>query len=117
LKAFRSGYVTGALNGNLEKLADYYAEDVRLMCEYNRTFLGKATASSYYKAFLSRFEVQDYTRQEIEVLDLGSRVIELGRFTLSSHRPLCLCGLIGVRFDPTGRDARHSRTGYFEDTS
>ena len=82
LKAFRSGYVTGALNGNLENLADYYAEDVRLMCEYNKTFLGKATASSYHKAFFSRFEVQDYTRQEIEVLDLGSRVVELGRFTL-----------------------------------
>jgi len=82
LKAFRSGYVTGALNGNLENLADYYAEDVRLMCEYNKTFLGKATALSYHKAFFSRFEVQDYTRQEIEVLDLGSRVVELGRFTL-----------------------------------
>jgi ketosteroid isomerase-like protein len=56
---------------------------VRLAPAYQKTILGKADAAAYYQAFLKRFVVRAYERSPIEVADLGARVLEIGRFTMS----------------------------------
>jgi hypothetical protein len=45
--------------------------------------MGKDYALSYYKAFVERFETRQYDREEIEILDLGAIVVELGMFTIN----------------------------------
>jgi ketosteroid isomerase-like protein len=82
LKNFREAYVRSMLERKPEMFLAYYAEDIRLMPEYQKTVRCKNHALSYQKAFAGRFEVKDYTREVIETLDLGSRVVELGTFKM-----------------------------------
>ncbi len=81
LAQFRTDYAKSVLGKKPELLAAYYADDVRLMPEFQRTILGKENALSYHQAFGARFNVEGYEKKEIETLDLGSRVVELGTFT------------------------------------
>jgi ketosteroid isomerase-like protein len=81
LKKFREDYVRSMLDQKPELIAGYYAEEVRLMPEFQQTVMGKSNALSYYKAFAARFTVQQWGREEVEILDLGSRIVELGLFT------------------------------------
>jgi ketosteroid isomerase-like protein len=65
-----------------EMLQAYYSENIRLMPEFQKTVMGKSNAMTYYKAFSGRFEIHDYSRDELETIDLGSRVVELGMFSM-----------------------------------
>ncbi|MFM9839924.1 MAG: hypothetical protein ACKVOQ_16780 [Cyclobacteriaceae bacterium] len=80
LGKFRADYAKSIL-GKTELIENYLSESIRLMPEFQKTVLGKANALDYYKAFSSRFIVTDYRRNKIEILDLGTRVIETGIFT------------------------------------
>jgi ketosteroid isomerase-like protein len=53
------------------------------MTESIKTVLGRANALSYHQAFSARFSVKAYTRSEIEIIDLSSRVVEVGLFTIT----------------------------------
>ena len=81
LKKFRADFIKAMTDGTPELIHSYYGDNIRLMTETQLTMMGKANALHYYKAFNSRFDVVDYTRTEIEVLDLGARVLEFGTFT------------------------------------
>lgn len=83
LDSFRTAQVRAYLEANPDALLQYLADDVRLMPAYQKTVLGKADAATYYRAFLKRFEVTAYDRQPIEMADLGQRVTEIGRFTIT----------------------------------
>jgi ketosteroid isomerase-like protein len=67
---------------NTSYLQGYYADNTRLMPEFQKTIMGKANTLKYFEAFASRFEVLEYDRDEIEILDLGSRVVEHGMFSM-----------------------------------
>lgn len=82
LDVFRADYVKSMSDGNPEIVAAYYADEVRLMPEYQKTVIGKSHALSYHKAFAARFGVRKYGRTKVEILDLGARVVELGLFTM-----------------------------------
>jgi ketosteroid isomerase-like protein len=83
LDAYRTAQVRGYLEAKPDGLLGYLAEDIRLMPAYQKTVLGKTDAAIYYRAFLERFAVAAYDRQPIEMADLGDRVMEIGRFTIS----------------------------------
>ena len=83
LQKYRSAYTTGSLEGNLAAALDYYATDIRLMPEYQKTILGKTNASIYQEAFFHRFTVTRCERKDLEITDLGSRIIEIGLLDLS----------------------------------
>jgi ketosteroid isomerase-like protein len=53
------------------------------MPAFQKTLLGKRNVELYHKAFLSRFSIVEFTRKGIEILDLGSQVLETGIFTMS----------------------------------
>ena len=77
--AIAGAYLTGKPDGALRPLA----ESVRLMPAYQKSILGKADAATYYQAFMKRFAVHAYERSPIEVANLGQRVMEIGRFTMT----------------------------------
>lgn len=82
LRKFHSDYGKSMLDKNPEILQAYYAENIRLMPEFQKTIRNKANALIYHKAFATRFDVLAYSRTEIEILDLGAKVVEVGTFTL-----------------------------------
>ena len=77
--AIADAYVTGDPKGAIQPLA----ESVRLLPAYQKSVLGKTDAATYYQAFLRRFEVSSYQRSPIEIVDLGTRILEIGRFTMA----------------------------------
>ena len=82
LAEFRFAYAQSLRQGNIDSLAGYYAENIRLMAEFQRTVVGRTDAFSYYRAFAGRFEVQAYRRDVIDLLDLGTGWIESGTFVM-----------------------------------
>jgi ketosteroid isomerase-like protein len=83
LDAYRTAKVRAYLDGKPEGVVRYLAEAVRFMPAYQKTVLGKADVATYTQAFLKRFSVSAYDRVPIEVADLGQRVMEIGRFTMT----------------------------------
>ena len=71
------------VNKKPDLIEDYYAHNIRLMPEFQKPIMGKDNALSYYKAFVERFETRQYDREEIEILDLGAGVVELGMFRIN----------------------------------
>lgn len=83
LDAYRAALEKAYLTGNPRAAVEPLADSVRLMPAYQKTVVGKADAAAYYQAFLKRFAVRAYQRSPIEITDLGPRVMEIGRFTMS----------------------------------
>jgi ketosteroid isomerase-like protein len=81
LKGFRTTLIESKSNRKLQSIHAYYANDIRLMPEFQKTIIGKENVSIYEKAFTNRFDLTDYTRTENEIIDFGTRVIEIGSFT------------------------------------
>ena len=114
LESFRAAQVRGYLEGNPQAMLVHLADSVRLMPGYQKTVLGKADAATYHQAFLKRFKVSAYERQAIEAVDLGSRVMEIGHFTMtlvrkrhsgSAHAGRQIHGPVGKDFDRQARAA------------
>jgi ketosteroid isomerase-like protein len=82
LKKFRSDYSKGMQENKPELFQVHYSDTVRLMPPFQKTILGKEHAVSYYKAILNRFTIQTFIRKEIEILDLGTQVLETGTLSL-----------------------------------
>jgi ketosteroid isomerase-like protein len=78
LQQFRDVYATALKAGQAERMTSFFADSIRLMPEYQRTVWTKGNAGVYYRAFLKRFNVVEYNREIIEVMDLGKMLIELG---------------------------------------
>jgi ketosteroid isomerase-like protein len=83
LDAYRAAMGRAYLDEKPDGIVRHLSETVRLLPAYQKTVLGKADAASYYQAFLKRFAVRAYDRQPIEVADIGQRLIEIGRFTMT----------------------------------
>ncbi len=83
LDAYRTAVTDAYIRGKPESAVRPLAETVRLMPAYQKTVLGKANAATYYQAFLKRFTVRAYERSPIEIVDLGTRILEIGRFTMT----------------------------------
>jgi len=82
LERFRGDYARAVLGGSPDPILGYYAEDVRLMPEFQKTVLSRDHAAAYHRAFAGRFAVGAYRRAATEALDLGPRVVEHGVFTV-----------------------------------
>lgn len=82
LSKFNQHYELAIKKGNPAILETYWANDLRIMPEYQKTIMGKANAFKYQKAFANRFEVLDYQRKKLEVLNLGLMIVEFGTFTM-----------------------------------
>lgn len=81
LKQFRSEYSKAMVDGNMKLLVPYYADTIWLMPAFQKTVKGKLNVMTYHGAFASRFKVLSHSRKELEILDIGSQVMEIGTFT------------------------------------
>ncbi|UPT71190.1 MAG: nuclear transport factor 2 family protein [Flavobacterium sp. JAD_PAG50586_2] len=81
LKKFKADYLKGILDENPEIIQGYLADDFRLMPEFQKTIKNKQNSLLYFKLFADRFDTQSLSRSEIEVLDLGTRIVEIGTFS------------------------------------
>ncbi|WP_378172519.1 YybH family protein [Aquimarina sp. SS2-1] len=82
LNKFTNDYIKGMLEVNPKIFTQYYADDIRLMPAFQQTLLGKENALIYHKAFFDRFEILDYKRENIEILDLGTQLSVIGTFEM-----------------------------------
>ena len=85
LNRFRSDFIKSMLENTSTNIEAYYADNTRLMPEFQKTVMGKGNTLKYFEAFAKRFDVQEYSRDQIEVLDLGSRVVEHGMFSMKMN--------------------------------
>ena len=69
------------LKGDAGSISAFLDNHVRLMPEFQMTVKDKDNVMLYYAAFHKRFSVAVYSRQSMETLDLGERVVEWGEFT------------------------------------
>jgi ketosteroid isomerase-like protein len=83
LDSYRSAYSQAVLEETVDPLVTRLSEDVRLMPPYHASVFGRNNARAYYAAFLERFDVRQYQRVEVKTFDLGLRLMEVGRFTMS----------------------------------
>jgi ketosteroid isomerase-like protein len=83
LNKFSSDYLKSIQDKKPEMIRGYFAENIRLMPEFQKTVMGKNNALAYYGIFLARFDVQKYDIDRIELIDIGSQVVELGMFSMS----------------------------------
>jgi ketosteroid isomerase-like protein len=81
LAKHRSDHVAAVLAGDADSLVRQYSGNVRVMPEYHGTLFGNSAARAYHAAFFERFDVQHLDRKPLRTYDLGSRVVEIGRFT------------------------------------
>jgi len=84
LKQFRLAYVKSVLDKESGLLTAYYDNNVRLMVEFQKTMMGRDNVMAYHEAFYTRLESKSYTREELEILDLGTFVVEFGIFNLKA---------------------------------
>jgi ketosteroid isomerase-like protein len=82
LAGFRTVYMQSILAKKPEQLQPFYAANLRLMPEFQKTMRGKDNVLAYHKAFAARFDIRELTRKEMEILDFGTRVAEFGTFAM-----------------------------------
>jgi ketosteroid isomerase-like protein len=53
------------------------------MPPYHGSVFGRDSARAYHAALFERFDIRKYHRDEVKTFDLGSRLIEVGRLTMT----------------------------------
>lgn len=79
---YTDAFIQSIKNGKPEMIEEYLTTESRVMAPFQKTVVSKANAILYYQAFAKQFLVDDYISSEIEVLDLGTRFIQDGTFTM-----------------------------------
>lgn len=82
LKKFRADFARSMVERKPEVVQNYFAENIKLMPEFERTIMGKSNALNYYRVFTSYFEVKAYNRIENNILDMDSLIFEMGTFSM-----------------------------------
>lgn len=83
LAAYRSGNAQAVLAENVDQIVSRYSENIRLLPPYHGSVFSRRNARAYQAAFFARFDVREYRRDEVKTMDLGSRLVEVGRFTMT----------------------------------
>jgi ketosteroid isomerase-like protein len=82
LKKFRDDYSKSLVTNKPDLLKSYFADTIRLMPTFQKTVFGKVNALLYFKSLTNRFTIHSYTRNEVEILDLGKQVLEIGEIKM-----------------------------------
>ena len=83
LAAYRSELARAMVDEKADQIASRYSENLRLMPPYHGSVFGRANARAYHAALFERFDVRKYQRDEVNTYELGSRLIEVGRFAMT----------------------------------
>jgi ketosteroid isomerase-like protein len=83
LAAYRAELTRAVLDDRVDRIVGRYAVNVRLMPPYHGSVFGRDNARAYHAALFERFDVRTYRRDEVQTYDLGSRLVEVGRFAMT----------------------------------
>lgn len=83
LAAYRTEVSRAVLDEKADRIVSRYAGNVRLMPPYHGSVFGRDNARAYHAALFERFDVRKYQREEVQTYDLGSRLVEVGRFAMT----------------------------------
>jgi ketosteroid isomerase-like protein len=64
-----------------QSIMGYYNNDAISMPEYQASLITKEKIETYYNLLTKRFNINAYKKEIIEIIDLDSRIIEIGNFT------------------------------------
>lgn len=78
LRKFRQDHIKSVLSKTPILLESYYADSMRLMPPSQKTIAGKNTTTAYHQAFIDRFIIHDFSKNEVEILDLNKQLVEIG---------------------------------------
>ena len=82
-QAFNERFTEGMLTGDSSVFLGSFSQEVKVMPEYDKSFLGKNNAKIYYDALFDQIQISRYERSQMEVLDIGQRRIEIGTFQMT----------------------------------
>lgn len=82
IDSFNKKYIQMYLEEDFSIVKPFYSDSIRMMPEFQETILSLQNSEKYYHAFHERFSINDYSRTIKEILDLGTRVIEIGHFNI-----------------------------------
>jgi ketosteroid isomerase-like protein len=83
LAAYRTEVTRAYVDEKPDRIVSRYAGNVRLMPPYHGSVFGRDNARAYHAALFERFDVRKYQRDAVKIYDLGSRLVEVGRFTMT----------------------------------
>jgi ketosteroid isomerase-like protein len=83
IRDFTKDYTGMYTEMDFSNVKEYYSDSIRVMPEFQKTILSLENAEKYYKAFFNRFKIKSYTRNIDEILDLDSKLMEIGTFDMS----------------------------------
>ncbi len=83
IREFNKKYIKMYIDMDFSHVKQHYNDSIRVMPEFQKTVLFKENIEKYYQSFFSRFKIKDYSRDIHEILDLGSRIMEIGTFDIS----------------------------------
>lgn len=82
IKSFKEKYIQMYILEDFSTVKQFYSDSIRIMPEFQETILSLEHSEIYYKSFFERFNIDEYNRTIKEILDLGSRVVEIGSFKM-----------------------------------
>ncbi len=80
---FAKRYVIAMKEGKAESLTHLFSERIKIMPEYDKTFIGLESARGYFASIFKRYRVTNYFRNTMEVTNFGERRLVIGSFKLT----------------------------------
>jgi hypothetical protein len=81
-KEFAKRYIEGMVTNNSALFVDQFSESIKIMPEYDKSYLGLENATSYFASIFERYEVRALERSTVDVINIGERSIEIGNFDM-----------------------------------
>ncbi len=80
---FSNNFSRGLEDGNSALFLKTLSKDIKVLPEYDKSFLGLPKADKYFKSLADNFDIQRYRRRVLDVTRVGQRAVAIGTFELS----------------------------------
>jgi ketosteroid isomerase-like protein len=74
-------YVKSILSQNHKMVAKHFNVEGELLLQAQPTIAGATNIQSYFKALFEEFDIEQYERDPSEILDMGEKSAEIGRYS------------------------------------
>lgn len=101
-QSFSNNYIDGMVRGDAAHFSSAFADNIKIMPEYDKTYIGGQNAARYFAAIFKQYDIHALERSTVEVLTIGKRSVEIGTFQL--------------RFTPKGKKQTISLPGTYLET-
>lgn len=82
-KEFSDLYTQGMIGANSSQFIDSFSDEVMILPEYDKAYLGLNNAKEYFNSIFKSYEIAHHKRKLIEIIPLGDRSVAIGTFEIS----------------------------------